>query len=62
MSGMVERLGRRWMEEPPKFPARYDDVARWWLNAVAAELEDMEDAAHAWCDDASSCLRFEAES
>jgi hypothetical protein len=36
---LVEKLGRRWMEEPPKFPVRYDDAARWWLNAIAEELE-----------------------
>lgn len=55
MSDLAERLGRKWMEEPPRFPVRYDDAARWWLKAIADELEahtrDFDYADH--CDLAS---------
>ena len=45
MSGLVERLVARWHKEYTGNSER--DEARWWLNAIADELE-REDTPLAW--------------
>lgn len=52
---LVERLARKSADEQypfayDKYPNAYKDQARWWLNAIADELEaESERKLSAWC-------------
>jgi hypothetical protein len=35
---IVEKLAAKWLSAPPTVHS-YDDDARWWLNAIADEIE-----------------------
>ena len=43
MSGLVERLAEKWTNVLRNENPLTDEVARWWLNAIADEME-AEDA------------------
>jgi hypothetical protein len=60
---MVERLAKRWQEDPPlgkSAHATWEDyhrtMARWWLRAIAEEIEMVGGD-----EDMARDLRFEAD-
>ena len=45
-TSVVERLAERWSEKNPDRPLRDCDAdARWWMEAIAAVLEEESDQA-----------------